>query len=108
MNQALVLGFAIFAWMALVAILVGAPDVYDSELRPLGLAGLRDEADALGGRLPDRRRSSFSPSLAHGGRRQHTIDDSRRFDPEWRSSRVRSVPEVRHVRKARRARGAEK
>ena len=39
-TQALVIGFAIFSWAALVAILVGAPDVYDSELRPLGLAGL--------------------------------------------------------------------
>jgi hypothetical protein len=39
-TQALVLGFAIFSWMALVAILVGAPDVYDSELKPFGLAGL--------------------------------------------------------------------
>ena len=39
-TQALVLGFAIFSWAALVAILVAAPNVYDSELRPLGLAGL--------------------------------------------------------------------
>ena len=34
-TQALVLGFAIFSWMALVAILVGAPSVYDAEFRPL-------------------------------------------------------------------------
>jgi hypothetical protein len=39
-TQTLVLAFAIFSWLALVAILLGAPDVYDSELRPLGLAGL--------------------------------------------------------------------
>jgi hypothetical protein len=39
-TQVLVLGFAIFSWIALVAILFGAPDVYDSELRPLGLARL--------------------------------------------------------------------
>jgi len=39
-TQALVLGFAIFSWMALVAILVGAPSVYDAEFRPLGLTGL--------------------------------------------------------------------
>jgi hypothetical protein len=39
-TQALVLGFAIFSWMGLAAILVGAPDVYDTNFRPLGLAGL--------------------------------------------------------------------
>jgi hypothetical protein len=39
-TQALLIGFVIFSWVALVAILVGAPDLYDAELRPLGLAGL--------------------------------------------------------------------
>ena len=39
-TQGLVLGFAIFIWMTLVAILVVAPGVYDTELRSLGLAGL--------------------------------------------------------------------
>jgi hypothetical protein len=39
-TQALVLSFAIPTWLALVAILALAPDVYDGELRPLGLAGL--------------------------------------------------------------------
>jgi hypothetical protein len=39
-TQALLIGFVILSWAALVAILVGAPDLYDAELRPLGLAGL--------------------------------------------------------------------
>ncbi len=39
-TQALLIGFVIFSWVALVAILVGAPDLYDAELRPLDLAGL--------------------------------------------------------------------
>jgi hypothetical protein len=41
-RQALVLGFVIVSWIALVAILVGAPELYDAELKPLGLAGLPD------------------------------------------------------------------
>ena len=41
-TQALLIGFVILSWAALVAILVGAPDLYDTELRPLGLAGLPD------------------------------------------------------------------
>jgi hypothetical protein len=41
-TQALLLGFVIFSWIALVAILIGAPDLYDAELKPLGLAGLPD------------------------------------------------------------------
>jgi hypothetical protein len=41
-TQALVLGFAIVSWIALVAILIGAPELYDAELKPLGLAGLPD------------------------------------------------------------------
>jgi hypothetical protein len=39
-TQALLIGFVILSWVALVAILVGAPHLYDAELRPLGLAGL--------------------------------------------------------------------
>ena len=39
-TQGLLIGFLILIWVALVAILVGAPDLYDTELRPLGLAGL--------------------------------------------------------------------
>src|SRR5206468_1778435 len=39
-TQALLIGFVIFSWVALVAILVGAPEMYDAQLRPLGLAGL--------------------------------------------------------------------
>jgi hypothetical protein len=39
-TQALLIGFLIVSWVALVAILVGAPDVYDAQLRSLGLAGL--------------------------------------------------------------------
>jgi hypothetical protein len=41
-TQSLLIGFVIVSWAALVAILVGAPDLYDAELRPLGLAGLPD------------------------------------------------------------------
>jgi hypothetical protein len=37
-TQGLVLGFTFVAWIALVAILVAAPELYDSELKPLGLA----------------------------------------------------------------------
>lgn len=37
-TQALVLGFTLVVWIALVAILVTAPDLFDAELRPLGLA----------------------------------------------------------------------
>jgi hypothetical protein len=39
-TQALVLGFTFVAWIALVAILVAAPELYDAELKPLGLAGV--------------------------------------------------------------------
>jgi hypothetical protein len=39
-TQALVLGFVLFSWIALVAILLGAPELYDAQLEPLGLAGL--------------------------------------------------------------------
>jgi hypothetical protein len=39
-TQALLIGFLILSWVALVAILVGAPEIYDAQLRPLGLAGL--------------------------------------------------------------------
>jgi hypothetical protein len=39
-TQALPVGFAFLSWLALVAILVGAPDVLDAELRPFGLAGI--------------------------------------------------------------------
>jgi hypothetical protein len=39
-TQALMIGFVILSWLALVAILVYAPGLYDAELRPLGLAGL--------------------------------------------------------------------
>ena len=38
--QALVLGFGALAWLALLVILFLAPDLYDDELRPLGLAGV--------------------------------------------------------------------
>jgi hypothetical protein len=39
-TQALVLGFSLVVWIALVAILFAAPDIYDAELQPLGLAGV--------------------------------------------------------------------
>jgi hypothetical protein len=39
LTQRLVLGFLVVAWLGLLAILVAAPDVYDAELMPLGLAG---------------------------------------------------------------------
>ncbi len=39
-TQALLLAFVIFSWIALVAILLGAPELYDAQLEPLGLAGL--------------------------------------------------------------------
>jgi hypothetical protein len=39
-TQALILGFSLVAWIALVGILVAAPEIYDAELRPLGLAGV--------------------------------------------------------------------
>jgi hypothetical protein len=39
-TQALVLGFVIVTWTALVVILIGAPDVFDSELKAYGLAGM--------------------------------------------------------------------
>jgi len=41
-TQALLIGFVILNLLVLVAILVGAPDVFDAELRPLGLAGIPD------------------------------------------------------------------
>jgi hypothetical protein len=39
-TQALILGFSLVAWIALVGVLVAAPEIYDSELKPLGLAGV--------------------------------------------------------------------
>jgi len=39
-TQGLLLGFVIASWVALVAILIGAPEIYDAQLRPFGLAGL--------------------------------------------------------------------
>jgi hypothetical protein len=39
-TQALLLGFLIFSGTALVVILISAPDLYDAELRPIGLVGL--------------------------------------------------------------------
>jgi hypothetical protein len=39
-TQLLLLGFTACSWLALVAILIAAPDIYDADLKPLGLAGL--------------------------------------------------------------------
>jgi hypothetical protein len=39
-TQALLLGFLIVSGTALVVILISAPDLYDAELRPIGLVGL--------------------------------------------------------------------
>jgi hypothetical protein len=39
-TQLVLLGFTACSWIALVVILIAAPDVYDAELKPLGLAGL--------------------------------------------------------------------
>ena len=39
-TQLVLLGFTACSWIALVVILLAAPDVYDAELKPLGLAGL--------------------------------------------------------------------
>jgi len=39
-TQTMLIGFLILSGVALVAILVGAPDLSDAELRPLDLAGL--------------------------------------------------------------------
>jgi hypothetical protein len=38
-TQLVLLGFTACSWIALVVILIAAPDVYDAELKPLGLAG---------------------------------------------------------------------
>jgi hypothetical protein len=39
-TQALILAFSLVAWIALVGILVAAPEIYDAQLKPLGLAGV--------------------------------------------------------------------
>jgi hypothetical protein len=38
-TQALVIGFVVAAWLALIAILIAQPTLYDAQLRELGLAG---------------------------------------------------------------------
>jgi hypothetical protein len=39
-TQALILGFSLAVWIALVGILLAAPEIYDAQLKPLGLAGV--------------------------------------------------------------------
>jgi hypothetical protein len=46
-TQALILGFSLVAWIALVAILFAAPEIYDAQLKPLGLAGWRKRGSAF-------------------------------------------------------------
>jgi len=39
-TQALILGFSLAVWIALVGILLAAPEIYDAQFKPLGLAGV--------------------------------------------------------------------
>jgi hypothetical protein len=49
-TQALILGFSFVAWIAPVGTLVAAPQIYDAELLPLGLAAITQARARLSGR----------------------------------------------------------